>query len=99
MKRILTNFLFGLLLVAGLNYTAHPEKPNVRDLILSYPGLPYLSPTALAASPDGGRLYIACATASQVGVYDVARRELVRRIELPAPPSGLVLSADGQRLY
>jgi DNA-binding beta-propeller fold protein YncE len=99
MKRILSNLLLALLLVSALNYTAHPDRVNLHDLILSYPGLPYLSPSSLAASPDGKRLYIACATANQVAVYDVAQREIVRRIDVPPTPSGLTLSSDGESLF
>ncbi len=99
MKRILSNFLLALVLVCGLNYTAHPDKTNLRDLVLSFPGLPYLSPTAISASPDGKRLYIAGATANQVVVYDIAEREAIHRIDVPSSPSGLALSSDGQQLY
>jgi DNA-binding beta-propeller fold protein YncE len=99
MKRILSNLLLGVLLVSGLNYTAHPDKVSIHNLILSYPGLPYLSPSSIVASPDGKRLYIACTTANQVVIYDVAQREILRRIDVPASPSGLALSADGQELY
>ena len=99
MKRILINFLLALVLVSGLNYTAHPDKVTFRDLLLTYPGLPYLSPAALALSKDETRLYIACATGNQVAVYDIERRQIIRRIEVPAVPSGLTLSPDGARLY
>jgi YVTN family beta-propeller protein len=53
----------------------------------------------LALSKDETRLYIACATANQVAVYDIERRQIIRRIEVPAVPSGLTLSPDGSRLY
>ena len=33
----------------------------------------YLSPCALAVSPDGHTLFIACATANQLAFFDVAR--------------------------
>lgn len=99
MKRILLNFGFALLLVCCLNYVAHPDKVSLQALILPSQGIAYLSPTALAPSPDGKKLYIACATANQVAVYDVAEREILRRIDVPAPPSGLALSPDGQRLW
>lgn len=99
MKRILTNLLLALVLVIGLNYTAHPDKVSLRDLILTAPGMPALSPTAMVPSPDGRLLYLACATAYQVVVYDISEREIARRIEVPATPSGLALSSDGQRLY
>ncbi len=99
MKRILFNFTLALLLVCSLNYVAHPDKISLQALILPSPGAGYLSPVALASSPDGKRLYIACATANQLAVYDIATREIVRRIDLPGPQSGLALSPDGQRLY
>lgn len=99
MKRILLNFLLALIVVCSLNYTAHPERASLRELILPSPGPGYLSPTAMVPSPDGKRLYLACATANQVAVYDVDQREIVRRVDLPGPASGLALSPDGQRLY
>ena len=58
-----------------------------------------LSPAALAATPDGTRLFIACATANQVAVFDVAAGAVTRRITVPHSPSGLALSSDGSRLY
>ena len=99
MNRILINFLLALLVVCSLNYTAHPDKISLRELILSAPGSGYLSPSALVASPDGKLLYIACATDNQVAVYDINQREIVRRIELPGFGSGLALSPDGAQLY
>ena len=58
-----------------------------------------LSPAALAATPDGTRLFIACATASEVAVFDVASGTVTRHIPVPHTPSGLALSSDGARLY
>jgi YVTN family beta-propeller protein len=63
------------------------------------PSADYLSPAALAATPDGQRLFVACATANQVAVFDVASARVVRRIPVPHSPSGLALSPDGARLY
>jgi YVTN family beta-propeller protein len=99
MKRILTNSLLAIVLVCGLNYTAHPDRVDLRDLVLTFPGLPYLSPTALVPSPDGKRLYMACATANQVVIYRTVERDIIRRIDLPGSPSGMALSRDGQHLY
>jgi YVTN family beta-propeller protein len=59
----------------------------------------YLSPTALAATPEGKWLFVACATAKQIAVLDVARGTLAKPIPLPDAPSGLALSPDGARLY
>ena len=59
----------------------------------------YLSPTALAASKDGRTLYVACATASRVLVFDTTTREVSASIPLPQSPSGLTLSSDETRLF
>jgi len=58
-----------------------------------------LSPAALAASPDGKLLYVACATAGRVAVFDASARKIARTFSLPGPPTGLALSPDGARLY
>lgn len=63
------------------------------------PADPWCSPAALAASRDGRTLYVACATAKRVDVFDTGARKVVRRIPAPAPPAGLALSPDGRRLY
>ena len=59
----------------------------------------WLSPTALAASPDGATLYVACATGNRVIALDIASRKVMRSMEMPASPTGLCLSADGARLF
>ena len=59
----------------------------------------WLSPTALAASPDGVTLYVACATGNRVAVIEVGSRKVTRSIDMPASPSGLCLSPDGARLF
>lgn len=56
-----------------------------------------LSPTALVASADGKLLYVAGGTAGAVWVVDLAGA-VQRKIAVPASPSGLALSPDGQRL-
>ncbi|MCK6501377.1 MAG: hypothetical protein L6Q38_18000, partial [Nitrospira sp.] len=38
------------------------------------PGSEYLSPTALGVSPDGGTIYVACATAGKVLAVDSQSR-------------------------
>jgi YVTN family beta-propeller protein len=58
----------------------------------------YLSPTALAATADGGTMFIACATANHVAVFDVASGKVAKTIEMPESPLGLALSADGKQL-
>jgi YVTN family beta-propeller protein len=69
---------------------AHPASPP-------QPGS--LSPAALAATPDGTRLFIACATANEVADFDRASGAITKRIPVPHTPSGLALSSDGARLY
>ena len=58
-----------------------------------------LSPTALAASPDGKVIYVACATANCVLCFDTAGRKVVNSIPMPESPMGLALSADGSELF
>ncbi len=60
---------------------------------------PWCSPGALAASKDGRTIYVACETGRRVEVFDATQREVVRRIEMPAPPTGLAVSPDGAQLY
>lgn len=98
MKRILLNFLLALVVVCSMNYTTHPDRTGLRELVLPSQGWGYLSPISLACGLDGRRLFIACATANEVAVYDVESREIVRHIYLPGPASGLALSPDGANL-
>ena len=58
-----------------------------------------LSPMALALAPDGQTLYVACATAKQVLVFDPNRRAIALRWAMPGRPSGLALTPDGKRLF
>ena len=58
-----------------------------------------LSPGALAMSPDGESLYIACASANQVLVFSNSGRSVTRRFTVPGSPSGLALCADGKGLF
>jgi YVTN family beta-propeller protein len=58
-----------------------------------------LSPGALAISADGQSLYVACAWANQVLIFNTSQRAVARRLAVPGSPSGLVLSADGKRLF
>jgi YVTN family beta-propeller protein len=58
-----------------------------------------VSPTALAASPDGNILYVACATANKVLFFDTTRRMVLKSIPMPDMPMGLTLSSNGTRLF
>jgi YVTN family beta-propeller protein len=59
----------------------------------------WLSPAALVASPDDSNLYIACTTGNRVIVFDIASRKVTRSVPVAPNPTGLCLSADGQRLF
>jgi YVTN family beta-propeller protein len=59
----------------------------------------YLSPSALAPSPDGGTLYIAYATAGELGLFDTASRAVTKTVPLSGMPLGLALTPDGKTLY
>lgn len=63
------------------------------------PGAAWLSPVALAASPDGGQLFIVCAEAGRVLVFDIAHRRVANSLSVPATPTGLTISADGRLLF
>jgi len=59
----------------------------------------WLGPVAVAASRDGGTLFVANSDARQIAVVNTADRKVVGSIEMPAEPTALALSADGGRLY
>jgi DNA-binding beta-propeller fold protein YncE/mono/diheme cytochrome c family protein len=59
----------------------------------------WLSPSALLASADGAKLYVACATANRVNVLDAQSGAALASIEVPSTPTGLALTRDGARLY
>lgn len=58
-----------------------------------------LSPAALAVSPDGARLFVACATARGIAVLDAASGSLTGWLALPDPPGDLVCNAHDGLLY
>ncbi len=61
-------------------------------------GDPWISPTALALSPDGAMAYVASATSKEVLFVDLASGAIVQRLQLPDEASGLALSGDGRWL-
>lgn len=87
--------LFAALMLAGIYESCPPSEASAPAPIVALP----LSPTALAASPDGRTLFIACATASEVVVFDIPSRRIGRRIPVPEFPLGLTLDRKGSRLY
>ena len=58
----------------------------------------YLGPCDVAAAKDGKSLLVLCVDAHQVLAVGVDGR-VGRRIDLPAKPTGMVLSPDGKTLY
>jgi len=58
-----------------------------------------LSPVALAVSPDGQSLYVACSGTRQVLVLNTSTRQIRSSFPLRGEPSGLALSPDGARLF
>jgi DNA-binding beta-propeller fold protein YncE/mono/diheme cytochrome c family protein len=90
-----------LTLLALLPYLPACSRSSTPDPVSNNAPAPMgdLSPSALAVSPDGQNLYVACATAKQVLVFNTGQRQITRRLALPGEPSGLVLSFDGSRLF
>ena len=76
-----------------------PSSPDAAMPPAQPAGTSELAPAALAASPDGRTLYIACARAAQVLVFDISRRHITSTLPVPGEPSGILLSPDGKRLY
>jgi YVTN family beta-propeller protein len=58
----------------------------------------YLGPCDLVASRDGKVLYVINADARQVAWVGLSSGKVVRRVDVPAEPTGLALSPDGARL-
>ena len=58
-----------------------------------------LGPTAIVASPDAKTLCVANTDAKQVAIVDIASGKAVKSIAMPAVPTGLVFSPDGNTLY
>ena len=58
----------------------------------------YLGPCAVACSKDAKTGYVTNTDARQVAWIDLSAAAVTRRVDTPAPPSGLTLSPDGTRL-
>ncbi len=77
------------------------------DVLYAYqelPGLtrsPYISPTSLAPSLNGRKLYVAGATGRMVMEVDISSGlgTVSRTLMLPKEPTGLVVSPDGNSIY
>ncbi|GAI02314.1 unnamed protein product, partial [marine sediment metagenome] len=62
-------------------------------------GQDYLSPSAMVADKQAGKIYIAQTTAKQMAVFDIAAGKVIKIYSLSGRPNGLALSADSSRLY
>jgi YVTN family beta-propeller protein len=62
-------------------------------------GSSYVGPVAVLGSKDGNSLMVACRDARYIAVIDIATQKVVRTIDVPGEPTGMVLSADGASLY
>jgi len=58
----------------------------------------YQGPCTLVASEDSQMLYVACADARQVAWVELPSGKVVRRMAVPAEPTGLTLTPDGTKL-
>ena len=58
----------------------------------------YLSPSDIAASEDGSVLYLACATANRIQLFDVEKEEVSSHFEVEGIRE-LVLSPDESRIF
>jgi DNA-binding beta-propeller fold protein YncE len=94
MKRRLLQIAWCLLLVAAA-YSFVPF--DVRCADADKPR--WLGPAAIAASPQGDRLFVALADARQVAVVDVSKGRVEAQVDVPGEPTALCLNAAKGRLY
>jgi YVTN family beta-propeller protein len=59
----------------------------------------YLSPSELAISPDGQRLYVVCEKGDELLVVETSTSQVSKHIPVGHVPRGVSLSADGKQLY
>jgi YVTN family beta-propeller protein len=62
-------------------------------------GQDYLSPSAMVANNQAGKIYIAETTAKQVAVFDISTGTVIKTYRLSAEPSGLAISTKKSHLY
>ncbi|HLK67730.1 MAG TPA: bifunctional YncE family protein/alkaline phosphatase family protein [Bryobacteraceae bacterium] len=81
------------LLVVELSEKGLPEKTSR----ISLAGHPV--PTGIAFSPDGKLAYVAFSRGNQLGVIDVASRQVQSTIDVGIAPFGVAASKDGHQIY
>lgn len=59
----------------------------------------YLSPSAMAVSPDKSIIYICEQTAKQVDLYSVSANKVTASLKMPNEPTGVAVSSDGSYIY
>ena len=88
-----------LLLFALAAWTASASAPPESVPYTPAKKNSFLAPSAVVASADGGKVYVACEATAEVLVFDTASKKVTARISVASSPSGLALSADDARLY
>jgi len=59
----------------------------------------YLGPSATVVSGDGRVLFVCLSDAKELALVDLPDACAIRKVRLPAEPTGLALSRDGRRVY
>jgi len=57
------------------------------------------SPSGVAMSPDGSRVYVSNVWGNSVSVIDTSTNEVVATVGVGSAPSGVAVSPDGSRVY
>jgi len=63
------------------------------------PNSAYQGPQAVEVTADGAMLFAACGDARQVAWVKLPGGEIVRRVDVPGEPTGMVLSEDESQLF
>jgi YVTN family beta-propeller protein len=58
-----------------------------------------LGPSAAVVSGDGRVLFVSLSDARQLAIIDLSERSVIRKVRIPAEPTGLTLSRDQRRVY
>ena len=59
----------------------------------------YVGPLDIVVAPNQQVAYVVAYDAERIDILNVATRKVVRSIDCPARPTGLVVSGDGSTLY